>query len=39
LLAIVFAVELGWLPVSGRGSLANLVLPACSLGLARALQD
>ncbi len=36
LLAIVFAVELGWLPVSGRGSLANLVLPAFSLGLALA---
>ena len=28
LLAIVFAVELGWLPVSGRGTLAHLVLPA-----------
>jgi peptide/nickel transport system permease protein len=36
LLAIVFAVELGWLPVSGRGTLANLVLPAISLGLALA---
>ena len=36
LLAIVFSVELGWLPVSGRGSLANLVLPAISLGLALA---
>ena len=36
LLAIVFAVELGWLPVSGRGSVANLVLPAFSLGLALA---
>lgn len=36
LLAIVFAVELGWLPVSGRGSLSNLVLPAFSLGLALA---
>ena len=36
ILAIVFAVELGWLPVSGRGSLANLVLPAISLGLALA---
>jgi ABC-type dipeptide/oligopeptide/nickel transport system permease component len=36
LLAIVFAVELGWLPVSGRGSLAHLVLPAISLGLALA---
>jgi len=34
LLAIVFAVELGWLPVSGRGTPAHLVLPAVSLGLA-----
>lgn len=32
LLAIVFAVELGWLPVSGRGTLSHLVLPAISLG-------
>ena len=32
LLALVFAVELGWLPVSGRGELAHLVLPASSLG-------
>ena len=32
LLAIVFSVELGWLPVSGRGSLAHLVLPAITLG-------
>ncbi|MGH9221847.1 MAG: nickel ABC transporter permease [Vicinamibacterales bacterium] len=36
LLAIVFAVELGWLPVSGRGTLAHLILPAVSLGLALA---
>ncbi len=32
LLAIIFAVELGWLPVSGRGTLAQLVLPAVTLG-------
>jgi len=32
LLALVFAVELGWLPVSGRGDFAHLVLPAISLG-------
>jgi ABC-type dipeptide/oligopeptide/nickel transport system permease component len=32
LLAIVFSIELGWLPVSGTGSLANLVLPAITLG-------
>jgi ABC-type dipeptide/oligopeptide/nickel transport system permease component len=36
LLAIVFSVELGWLPVSGRGGLESLVLPALSLGLALA---
>ena len=35
-LAIVFAVELGWLPVSGRGGLSSLVLPALSLGAALA---
>jgi ABC-type dipeptide/oligopeptide/nickel transport system permease component len=36
LLAIVFAIELGWLPVSGRGGVEHLVLPAVSLGLALA---
>jgi peptide/nickel transport system permease protein len=36
LLALVFAVELGWLPVSGRGTAAHLVLPAISLGAALA---
>ena len=36
LLAIIFAVELGWLPVSGRGTWAHLVLPAISLGAALA---
>jgi ABC-type dipeptide/oligopeptide/nickel transport system permease component len=36
LLAIVFAVELGWLPVGGRGTLAHLVLPAFTLGAALA---
>lgn len=34
LLALIFAVELGWLPVSGRGTWAHLVLPAISLGAA-----
>lgn len=34
LLAILFAVNLGWLPVSGTGSLAHLVLPAITLGAA-----
>ena len=32
LLAIIFAIELGWLPVSGRGTWGHLVLPAISLG-------
>ena len=32
LLAIVFSVMLGWFPVSGRGSLSSLVLPAITLG-------
>jgi ABC-type dipeptide/oligopeptide/nickel transport system permease component len=36
LLAIVFAVELGWLPVGGRGTLAHLVLPSATLGAALA---
>jgi ABC-type dipeptide/oligopeptide/nickel transport system permease component len=36
MLAIVFGVELGWLPVSGRGGLSHLVLPAVSLGAALA---
>lgn len=36
LLAIVFAVKWGWLPVSGTGSWRNLVLPAMTLGAALA---
>ena len=36
MLAIVFAVSLGLLPVSGRGGIASLVLPAISLGAALA---
>ena len=36
LLAIVFAVRLGWLPVSGTGTVAHLVLPAVTLGAALA---
>jgi peptide/nickel transport system permease protein len=36
LLAILFAVVLGWLPVSGTGSPAHLVLPAVTLGAALA---
>ncbi len=34
LMAIVFAVELGWLPVGGSGTLAHLVLPSVTLGAA-----
>jgi peptide/nickel transport system permease protein len=36
LLAILFAVQLGWLPVAGTGSIAHLVLPAVTLGAALA---
>src|SRR5207245_3588878 len=32
LLAIILSIELGWLPVAGRGTAANLVLPAITLG-------
>ena len=34
LLAIVFAVRLGWLPVSGTGGWTHVVLPAVTLGAA-----
>jgi ABC-type dipeptide/oligopeptide/nickel transport system permease component len=34
LLAILFAVTLGWLPVSGTGTIWHLVLPAVTLGAA-----
>ncbi|MFN7984063.1 MAG: nickel ABC transporter permease [Vicinamibacterales bacterium] len=33
LLALIFSVWLGWLPVSGRGTFAHLVLPAVTLGV------
>jgi ABC-type dipeptide/oligopeptide/nickel transport system permease component len=36
LMAILFSVTLGWLPVSGRGTWAHLVLPAVTLGAALA---
>jgi ABC-type dipeptide/oligopeptide/nickel transport system permease component len=36
LLAIVFSVQLGWLPVSGTGTWRHLVLPAATLGAALA---
>ncbi len=32
LLMIVFSIQLGWLPVSGRGSLSHLILPSLTLG-------
>jgi peptide/nickel transport system permease protein len=34
LLAILFSVKFGWLPVSGTGGLSHLVLPAVTLGAA-----
>jgi peptide/nickel transport system permease protein len=36
MMAIVFAVQLGWLPVGGSGTLAHLVLPSVTLGAALA---
>lgn len=33
LLMIVFSIELGWLPVSGQGGLAHLILPSFTLGM------
>jgi peptide/nickel transport system permease protein len=36
LLMIFFSIELGWLPVSGRGGIGHLILPALTLGLAMA---
>lgn len=32
IMILIFAIALGWLPVSGYGSFANLVLPAITLG-------
>ncbi len=32
ILILFFAIKLGWLPVSGAGSFANLVLPAVTMG-------
>lgn len=32
ILILFFAIKLGWLPVSGAGSLAHLVLPAITMG-------
>jgi peptide/nickel transport system permease protein len=36
MLILVFGVQLGWLPVSGRGGLESLILPAVTLGTALA---
>ena len=36
LLMIVFSLDLGWLPLTGRGGLAHLALPAITLGAALA---
>ncbi len=36
LLMIVFSIQLGWTPVSGRGGLSHLVLPSLTLGLGMA---
>ena len=32
ILILLFAIKAGWLPVSGAGSIANLVLPAITMG-------
>jgi peptide/nickel transport system permease protein len=36
LLMMVFSIQLGWLPVSGRGGPSHFVLPALTLGLGMA---
>ena len=36
LLIILFSLQLGWLPVSGRGGLTHIILPAITLGTAMA---
>ncbi len=36
ILILFFSIKLGWLPVSGAGSFANLVLPALTMGSALA---
>ena len=36
LLMIIFSIELGWLPVSGRGGLGHFILPSLTLGMAMA---
>jgi len=34
LLILLFSIQLGWLPVSGKGGLSHLILPSLTLGLA-----
>ncbi|HKF40160.1 MAG TPA: nickel ABC transporter permease [Candidatus Acidoferrum sp.] len=36
LLIVLFSIQLGWLPVSGRGGVLNYILPAVTLGAALA---
>ena len=36
ILILVFSIEIGWLPVSGRGGITHLILPAATLGAALA---
>jgi len=36
ILILVFSIEIGWLPVSGRGGISHLILPAATLGAALA---
>jgi peptide/nickel transport system permease protein len=36
LLIILFSIQLDWLPVNGRGTMAHLILPAITLGTAMA---
>lgn len=33
MLMLLFSVKLGWLPTSGRGSIAHLIMPSLALGL------
>ena len=35
-LILLFSIDLGWLPVSGRGGISHLILPAATLGAALA---
>jgi peptide/nickel transport system permease protein len=36
LLMIIFSIQLGWMPVSGRGGLDHIVLPSLTLGMGMA---